>query len=130
MDVKELIRNEFICWEDVQELGMEERIAVIIGKPERITAVINGKEITKLLFTLQLSHSKEIVKFRSNKRTLRNLAKEYGYNSDDWLAKVVKLESFRYPVNNTGLMLVPWQGFKPKDKLQEMIDNIINRGEK
>ena len=128
MDIKKFLYGDFLHWDDVSELGSEERFATILddGVIEKVT--YGDKIVDRVILTLQLQHDKTVIRFKCNKRTLRNLVAKYGRDTGDWRGTVVRLDRFVYQGDKETIELLPVNTEAAKKIVKEKIgiDDIMN----
>ena len=122
MEVKQYLYSEYLHWDDINDLGEAERFATILNDGTIEPVKYGDNVVKRVILTLQLQHDKTIIKYKCNKRTLRNLTKAWGTDTEKWSSKVVKLDPFVYQGDKETIEL------KPSSKEEFDIDKGLQLG--
>lgn len=95
MEIKEYLYGEFLVWDDIAHLGLEQRKAIILTNGEV------DKDKGKVVLTLSLIHDKKVIKYYCKKRDLKNLVSVWGTDTDKWREKSVFLVQRKYSAGDT-----------------------------
>lgn len=95
MEIKEYLYGEYLVWDDIAHLGLEERKAVILTDGDV------DKDKGKVILTFSLIHDKKVIKYYCKKRDLKNLVTAWGTDTKKWREKLVYLLQRKYSGGDT-----------------------------